>query len=70
MARSVTWRVREVLATWHLVDDRWWEATNPRADRGGFTDRLYYRELCQDLAIFELYYDRAQNTWVLDVVQD
>ena len=67
--RGVTWRVREVLSTWHLMA-RWWEATNPDHPRGGTTDRLCYRVLCQEFAIFEIYFDRAQNTWVLDRVQD
>ncbi len=67
--RGVTWRVRTVLSTWHLID-RWWEATNPHEPRGGTTDRHYFRVLCQELAIFEFYFDRAQNTWVLERVHD
>lgn len=73
--RAFTWRgVRyaplEVLATWHLVD-RWWEASNPYADGRHATDRMYYRVLCElgeygSLAIFEMYFDRAANVWVLD----
>jgi hypothetical protein len=72
--RAFTWRgVRydglQVLATWHVVD-RWWEASNPYARRHA-TDRVYYRVLCElrafaSLAVFELYFDRAANTWVLD----
>lgn len=55
--RGVRYRVREVLATWHLRD-RWWEATPPpdappnapptppTAATAGASDRHYYRLRC------------------------
>lgn len=67
--RGVTYRVRTVLGTWHLVD-RWWGAANSHAARGGTTDRHYYRILCQQLAIFVVYFDAAHYTWVLETVVD
>ena len=67
--RSVRYGPLEVLSTWHLRD-RWWESGNPYAERHA-TDRVYYRVLCrlreyESLAVFEVYFDRAANVWVLD----
>jgi hypothetical protein len=71
---GTTYRVREVISHWHLMD-RWWEATNPYHPDGGVTNRHYYRVVCElrafgSLAIFELYFDAAQNTWGMDSVLD
>lgn len=68
--RGVTYHVDEVLSRWHLMD-RWWEASNHEHPRGGTTDRLDYRVMSRlqafgSLAVFEIYFDRAQNVWVLD----
>jgi hypothetical protein len=72
--RGVTYLVDEVYSRWHLRD-RWWEASNPDHPRGGTTDRVYYRVMSRlrefgSLAVFEIYFDRAQNVWVLDFVHD
>jgi hypothetical protein len=71
--RSFTWHgatydIAEVLSIWHVID-RWWEVHTPYATRG-FTDRLYYRVRCPDEQLFDLYFDQAQNVWVLDVAHD
>lgn len=34
------------------------------------SDRTYYRLLVPEQQVFEVYYDRESNVWVLDVVQD
>lgn len=65
--RSVCYRVRAVWAMWHLRD-RWWaggEAGMPPA-----SDRRYYRVLCTKGMLCDLYYDAANDTWVLDRVHD
>lgn len=66
--RGVRYRVREVLATWHLCD-RWWERHLDGAAATA-SDRLYYRVRCVDEEVFDLYYDRASAVWVLDCAHD
>lgn len=78
--RGVRYRVREILAIWHLRD-RWWEATPP-ADApttSGASDRHYYRLRCVASAgssgdgnglLCDVYYDAARDGWVLDRVHD
>ena len=68
----------EVLATWHLCD-RWWapfgcrtngeEGTNG-TDGTNASDRHFYRVLCADGLICDLYYDAAWDRWVLDRSHD
>jgi hypothetical protein len=62
---SFTWRGRRywvcVLASWRLRT-RWW-CLEP-------TTRTYYRVLCADQQLFELYHDHVSDAWVLDVVPD
>lgn len=54
--RGATFRV-QVIGRWHLVD-RWW-------------DREYFRLLCPDQQVFELYREqRSAGLWVLDRVLD
>jgi len=65
---GATYDVAEVLSRWHLMD-RWWEAHTPYAMRG-FTDREYFRVRCPDEQLFDLYFDQAQNVWVLDIAHD
>jgi hypothetical protein len=77
--RGTTYRVVEVLATWHLRT-RWWEQQTPRPDlREALaptttakqpSDRFYYRLLCVQGLICELFFDAEQGTWVLDRVYD
>ena len=69
--RGVRYRVREVLATWHLRD-RWWESPPP-ADApatSGASDRHYYRLRCSSGLLCDVYYDAARDGWVLDRVHD
>ena len=71
--RIFTWHgaqydIAEVLSRWHLMD-RWWEVHTAYAGRG-FSDRLYYRVRCPDEQLLDLYFDQAQNVWVLDYAHD
>jgi hypothetical protein len=65
---GATYEVAEVVGAWHLMD-RWWEAGNPSTGKG-YSDRWYYRVRCPDEQLFDLYYDEAQNVWVLDRAHD
>jgi hypothetical protein len=66
--RGERYRVLEVFSTWHLRD-RWWESGNPFTGRGA-SDRFYYLVLCTKELLCEVYYDRAQNTWVMEHIMD
>ena len=68
----------EIFATWHLRD-RWWTSFIRRpngvestigTDSTGASDRHYYRVLCADGLLCDLYHDAAQDGWVLDRVHD
>lgn len=65
----------EVLATWHLRD-RWWASSGRRTNGAdgtagtGASDRHYYRVLCTDGLLCDLYYDAARDGWILDRVHD
>lgn len=70
--RETAYLVAEVLATWHL-QDRWWQPATgingvPQPERA--SNRHYYRVRCADQQTFDLYYDAAQDCWVLDCVHD
>lgn len=69
--RGVSYRVREIWATWHLRD-RWWAVggTGGEASTLPASDRLYYRVLCDKGMLCDLYHDAANDTWVLDRVHD
>lgn len=72
MWRGLTYRVREVLATWHL-QDRWWERTGSGSSTPAAaleTDRHYFRLDCAPDLQCELYYDAASDRWVLERVYD
>jgi hypothetical protein len=62
------YRIVEVYGTWHLMD-RWWERGNPYAAKGP-SDRCYYRVECQPRLQCGIYFDSAQNVWVMDRVLD
>ena len=69
--KQFTWRgtnylVADILATWRL-SDRWWESA---AHPHGASDRHYYRLRCEDGLLCEVYYDAAQQVWILDRVHD
>jgi hypothetical protein len=70
--RGTTYRVKEVLATWHL-QDRWWDP-KPSEHFGSSiataSDRHYYRLECSPSLLCELYFDAASETWTLDRVYD
>jgi hypothetical protein len=51
-----------VIARWSLTT-RWWAETR-RADRE------YYRVATEDHQIFDLFYERVSEQWVLDTVLD
>ncbi len=66
--RATTYRVLDVLATWHLRD-RWWES----GDGQGASDRTYYRVLCASTLgehVFEVYHDTTNGRWILDRAHD
>lgn len=64
--REVEYHVVEILGVWRL-SDRWWEsAAHPR----GASDRHYYRLRCEDGLLCDVYYDAAQQVWLLDRVHD
>jgi hypothetical protein len=65
---GATYDIAEVLWIWQVMD-RWREAHTPYAARG-FTDQLYSRVRCPDEQLFDLYFDQAQNVWMLDVAHD
>ena len=72
--REANHRIVEVLATWHLRD-RWWAPSGHGTEgtdgmRAGASDRHYYRVLCADGLLCDLYYDAAWDGWVLDRVHD
>ena len=68
---GVTYEVAEVLATWHLMD-RWWMqgAESAHAGNGGYSNRTYFRVRCPDHQVFDLYFDAAQNVWILETAHD
>ena len=66
--RGQRYHIVEVYGRWHLMD-RWWEAGNPYAGKGA-SDRHYWRVECKPWLQCELYYDSAQNVWVLYRVLD
>ena len=70
--RGTTYRVQEVLATWHLRD-RWWDHPSrgaATASAAAETDRYYYRLECSPELQCELYFDSTSAGWVLDRVYD
>ena len=70
--RGTSYRVKEVLAMWHLRD-RWWEATSDGhagASRAVASDRQYYRLDCSPSLLCDLYFDAASKSWILDRVYD
>jgi Domain of unknown function (DUF6504) len=64
--REMAYTVVEILSTWRL-SDRWWESA---AHPHGASDRHYYRLRCEDGLLCEVYYDAAQQVWILDRVHD
>lgn len=66
--RGVTYRVREILATWHLRD-HWWVGRD-EAEAAPASDRHYYRLTCTAGLQCDVYYDAARALWVLDRVHD
>ena len=70
--RGTTYRVQEVLATWHL-QDRWWE-DRPVGLAGvqtaGESNRLYYRLECAPGLLCEIFFDSVSCSWTLDRVYD
>jgi hypothetical protein len=66
--RGQRYRIVAVYNTWHLMD-RWWERGNPWAARGE-SDRRYWRVECKPWLQCDIYYDQAQNVWVLDRILD
>lgn len=71
--RGITYRVREVLAMWHLRD-RWWEGKTRRhpgsQPRERESDRQYYRLDCVPELLCEIYFDSVSERWTLDRVYD
>jgi hypothetical protein len=70
--RGERYDVLQVLGTWRLMD-RWWVSQVSVAlgiEARGPSDRTYYRVLVPDQQVFELYFDRANNVWVLDTILD
>jgi hypothetical protein len=73
--RGTTYRVLEVLATWHL-QDRWWNpASQGDADTSTHgedleSDRHYYRLDCSPGLLCDLHFDAACDRWILDRVYD
>ena len=51
--------------------DRWWMRGVESAYSGkGYSNRYYFRVRCPDHQIFDLYFDTAIHTWVLDYAHD
>lgn len=72
MWRGTTYRVKAVLAMWHLRD-RWWEPKTQgptQVSRSAESDRHYFRLDCSPSLLCELYYDTASDSWTLDRVYD
>lgn len=80
--RETTYRVRAVLARWHLRT-RWWAAGPDDASDGEgagaegdalgdapATDRYYFRLRCVPELICVVYYDAAAGAWHLEAVYD
>ncbi len=82
--RDTTYRVRAILAVWHLRD-RWWSSASldsstshalatagpaPRQCEQQESDRLYYRLDCSPDLHCEIYHDRASGLWILDRIYD
>jgi Family of unknown function (DUF6504) len=66
--REQRYRIVAVYNTWHLMD-RWWERGNPWAAKGE-SNRYYWRVECQPWLQCDIYYDSAQNVWVMSHVLD
>jgi hypothetical protein len=67
---GASYEVAEVLSTWHLRD-RWWTKGVESVYGGrGHSDRYYFRVRCPDHQVFDLYYDAAQNVWILETAHD
>ena len=73
--RGTIYRVRAVLATWHLMD-RWWtpvpegNADSSRLGEDKESDRHYFRLECSPGLLCDLYFDAAPDRWILDWVFD
>lgn len=74
--RETPYRVRTVLARWHLCA-RWWAEETEGAglassagDGEPATDRFYFRLRCVPELICVVYYDAAAGVWRLEAVYD